>query len=219
MTFGFDDVPPCVNSEAIADGFALYAARNVDWSNLKVPFWSSVTPARFGLPRLEPATASSIAVASRFASWVVAKSPVSGCAVFVVGSYAVTEAIVWCSALAASTSACTLSARPCASCAVDTVTGPELAGEADEREGRARQQARHHVRRRRHGERAGAGADRELRVGGGRDRDETAGARVEVGAGDVEVVQRAGRGRSELEAELVGADLHRAREHARRWPS
>ena len=48
------------------------------------------------------------------------------CAVLVVGSYAVTDAIVWCSAFAASTSAWTLVARPCASCAVDTVTGPEF---------------------------------------------------------------------------------------------
>ena len=214
VTLGFDDDPPCVNSEAIADGLALYAARNVDWSNLKTPFWSSVTPARFGLPRLEPATASSIAVASRFASCVVAKSPVSGCAVFVVGSYAVTDAIVWCSALAASTSACTLPARPWRSFAVETVTGPELP-----------------VRPTRVSVAPGSrpdtmfDADDTVKAPGPVPivscaseavgyRDETAGGRVEVGARDVEVVERAGRGRGELEAVLVGAHLHRAREHA-----
>ena len=55
VTFGFVDAPPCVNSFAMPVGSALYAARNVDWSKLKLPFWSSVTPARFGLTGFEPA--------------------------------------------------------------------------------------------------------------------------------------------------------------------
>ena len=54
------------------------------------------------------------------------------------------------------------SARPCASCAVETVTGPEFPVRADERERHAGEQARHDVRGRGHRERAGTGTDREL---------------------------------------------------------
>ena len=50
--FGFDDAPPRSKSLAIPPGSALYAARNFDWSNLNAPFWSSLTPTRFGLPVL-----------------------------------------------------------------------------------------------------------------------------------------------------------------------
>ena len=62
---GLADDPPCVNIAATFVGLALYAARNLERSKLKLPVLSADTPTRPGLTSPLPPTASSSALGER----------------------------------------------------------------------------------------------------------------------------------------------------------